>query len=194
MLRPDEEEPLEQKKLEGEAMHGSPPAVEHRQVHAPGHDELGQRRPVGLVQIEDDAGMARPHGAQQRHRQARRRRPGREPDRHRPGQPLPGRLHVRPRLLALAQDELRVAVEHLARLGRRHAALGPHQQLLAYLALQRRELLAERRLGDVQDVGRLGQAADVDDLHEVLQAPEVHAAPAAPACRAELQPIHKQCL
>ena len=70
-----------------------------------------------------------------------------------------------------------MAVEHLAGLGRRHAALGAHQQLLAHLALERRELLAQRRLGDVQHVGGLGQAADVDDLHEVLQAPEVHAAP-----------------
>ena len=106
--------------------------------------------------------------------------PGARPTDTAPGQPLPGRLHVDPRLLALAQDQLRVAVQHLARLGRRHAALGPHQQLLAHLALQRGELLAQRRLGDVQDVGGLGQAADVDDLHEVLQAPEVHRCLPAP--------------
>ena len=97
---------------------------------------------------------------------------------------MAGRVHVGLRLLALAQDELRVPVEHLAGLGRRHAALRPQQQLLANLALQRRELLAQRRLGDVQDVGGLGQAADVDDLHEVLQAPEVHRSAPAGARRA----------
>ena len=100
--------------------------------------------------------------------------PGARPDRHRAGQRAPGRVHVGLRLLALAQDQLRVPVEHLAGLGRRDAALGAQQQLLAHLALQRGQLLAQRRLRDVQHVGRLGQAADVDDLHEVLQAPEVH--------------------
>ena len=79
-----------------------------------------------------------------------------------------GRLHVDAGLLALAQDELRVAVQHLAGLGGRDAALGAHQQLLAHLAFERGELLAQRRLGDVQHLGGLRQAADVDDLHEVL--------------------------
>ena len=129
-------------------------------------------------------GMARAHGAQQRQRQAGGGRAGREPDRHRAREPLAGGVHVDPRLLALAQDELGVAVEHLAGFGRRHAAFGPQQQLLPDLALQRRQLLAERGLGHVQDVGGLGQAADIDDLHEILQAPQIHGLPHQPASAA----------
>ena len=150
-----------------------------------------QRAAVVLVQVEQDAGMPRAHRAQQRQRQRRRRGAGRQPDRHRrPTAPRPAASMSTLRLLALAQDELGMAVQHLAGLGRRHAALGAHQQLLAHLAFERRELLAQRRLRDVQHLGGLRQAADVDDLHEVLQAPEVHAVPAWPdvqSCR-----IHKR--
>ena len=67
-----------------------------------------------------------------------------------------------------------MAVEHVAGLRRCHAALGAQEKLLAHLALQRRELLAQRGLRDMQDVGGLGQAADIDDLHEILQPSEVH--------------------
>ena len=69
-----------------------------------------------------------------------------------------------------------MAVQHLAGFGGRDAPLGAHEQLLAHLALERGELLAEGWLRDVQHVGRLGEAADVDDLDEVLQAPQVHGA------------------
>ncbi|MET4120540.1 hypothetical protein ABIB90_007500 [Bradyrhizobium sp. JR4.1] len=48
------------------------------------------------------------------------------------------------------------------------------QQLLLDLALERRQLLAERRLRHVQDVGGLCETADIDDFHEILQAPRVH--------------------
>ena len=103
------------------------------------------------------------------------RRARRQSDRHRARKSLAGGVHVDPRLLALAQDELGVPVQHLAGFGRRDAALGAQQQLLAHLALERGQLLAQRRLRDVQDVGGLGEAADVDDLHEIFQAPQVHA-------------------
>ena len=36
------------------------------------------------------------------------------------------------------------------------------------------QLLAQRRLGDVQHIGGLGHAADIDNLHEVLEAAQVH--------------------
>jgi hypothetical protein len=47
--------------------------------------------------------------------------------------------------------------------------------LLPDFALQGRDLLAQRGLRDMQDIGRLGEAANVDDLHEILQPPEIHA-------------------
>ena len=77
-------------------------------------------------------------------------------------------------LLALAQDDLRMAVQHLAGFGGRHAALGAHKQLLAHFALERGQLLAQRRLGDEKDLGGLRQAADVHDLHEIFEASQVH--------------------
>lgn len=44
-----------------------------------------------------------------------------------------------------------MGVKDLARFGRRHAALGADQQLLVQLAFRGRNLLAQRRLCDVQD-------------------------------------------
>jgi hypothetical protein len=139
------------------------------------HDELAQRGAVVLVQVEQDAGVSRAHGAQERQRQRGGRGAGSEPHRHLARQALARGLHVDAGLLALAQDDLGVAVQHLAGLGGRHAALGAHQQLLPHLAFERRELLAERRLRDEEHLGGLRQAADVHDLHEVFEAPEVHA-------------------
>jgi hypothetical protein len=74
----------------------------------------------------------------------------------------------------LPQDDLRVPVERLARLGRRHAARGANQQPLPNLRLQGSDLLTERGLGDVQRVSRLGDAADIHDLREISEAGEVH--------------------
>lgn len=62
-----------------------------------------------------------------------------------------------------------MGVKDLARFGRRHAALGADQQLLVQLAFQGRNLLAQRRLCDVQDFSGLGQTADIDDFHKILQ-------------------------
>ncbi|MCY1246773.1 hypothetical protein D9M72_600410 [compost metagenome] len=119
--------------------------------------------------------MARPHCAQQRQRERHRRRSRRKAHRHLARDALPGRLHVDLRLLALAQDDLSMAVQHFPRFGRRHAALGAHQQLLPHLALQRGQLLTQRRLGNEKNLGGLCQAADVHDLHEVFKSTQVHA-------------------
>ena len=79
----------------------------------------------------------------------------------------------------MAQNGLRVGIENIAGLGRLYAALGADQQLL-FQPLQRRQLLAERRLGDVQHLRRPGQAADINDFHEVLQTSEIHSASSEP--------------
>ena len=57
-------------------------------------------------------------------------------------------------------------VERAARIGGFHTLLAADQQLLTELGLERRHLLAQRRLRDVQDVGRSGDAAGVDDSDE----------------------------
>ncbi|MNP13076.1 hypothetical protein D3C76_1053420 [compost metagenome] len=67
-----------------------------------------------------------------------------------------------------------MGVEHFAGLGRSYPTLGADQQLLLHFCLQRHQLLAQRRLGDVQHIGGLGHAADIDNLHEVLEAAQVH--------------------
>jgi hypothetical protein len=170
----DQEQRLLQQRQEGQAVDRLV-AIEHGQVHAAVHDELAQRGAVVLVQVEQDAGVSRTHGAQQRQRERGGRRAGRQPHRHLAREPLAGRFHVHARLLALAQDDLRMPVQHLAGLGGRDAALGAHEQLLAHLALERGQLLAQRRLGDEKDFGRLRQAADVHDLHEIFEASQVHA-------------------
>ncbi|MGY4436251.1 hypothetical protein ACVWWO_008728 [Bradyrhizobium sp. F1.13.1] len=107
-------------------------------------------------------------------RQSGRSRAGRQSYGHRTQQALAGGVHVYFRLVALAQDELGVSVEHLASFRRCYPAFGSKQQLLLDLALERRQLLAERRLRHVQDVGGLCETADIDDFHEILQAPQVH--------------------
>ncbi|GAO91131.1 hypothetical protein ALP75_205462 [Pseudomonas syringae pv. actinidiae] len=41
------------------------------------------------------------------------------------------------------------------------------------LGLQRHQLLAQRRLRDVQHIGGLSQAADIDYFHKVFQAAKI---------------------
>ena len=100
--------------------------------------------------------------------------PGARPTETWPDSVWPGALHVDLRLLALAQDELGMAIQRRAGLGGRDAALGAHEQLLLELVFERDQLLAQRRLGDVKHFGGLRQAADIDDLHEVLESSQVH--------------------
>ena len=76
-------------------------------------------------------------------------------------------------LVELAQDDLGVAIKHLARLGGRDTAFGAHEQLLSEFAFQCRQLLAECGLGDMQHVSGLGQAADVNDLDKIFESPKV---------------------
>ena len=42
------------------------------------------------------------------------------------------------------------------------------------ISFQGGDVLAQCRLGDVQDVGGQRDAAHVDDLHEIFEAPETH--------------------
>ncbi|VGQ10283.1 hypothetical protein SB00610_05388 [Klebsiella quasipneumoniae subsp. similipneumoniae] len=51
----------------------------------------------------------------------------------------------------------------------RDPSLSAYQQLLVHFTFQGRNLLAECRLGDVQDFSGLGQTADIDDFHKIFQ-------------------------
>ena len=67
-----------------------------------------------------------------------------------------------------------MGIENFPGIGRRNPAFGSNQELLIDLTFQRRQLLAERRLGDMQNVSGLRQAPDVDDFDEIFQAAKIH--------------------
>ncbi|MNI47350.1 hypothetical protein D3C73_1018640 [compost metagenome] len=73
-----------------------------------------------------------------------------------------------------------MGIKNITGLSRLYPAFGADQQLLFQLSFQRRQLLAESRLGDMQHFCRLGQAADVDDFHEILKTSEIHTASVMP--------------
>ncbi|MNP74750.1 hypothetical protein D3C76_1716760 [compost metagenome] len=73
-----------------------------------------------------------------------------------------------------------MGIQDVSGLGRHHAALGADQQLLFQLPFQGGQLLAERRLRNMQHLRRLGQAADIDDFHKILQTSEIHIASVMP--------------
>ena len=74
----------------------------------------------------------------------------------------------------LTQDDLGADVKPAARFGRRDAPGGAVQEPHFQFALQDRQLLAQRWLGDAD--GRRGpvDAAGVDDLHKVLEPSGFH--------------------
>ena len=90
------------------------------------------------------------------------------------------RLQIGVSLVPLPQDELGMPVENLSGFGWHHTSLGTQQELLTYLAFQRRQLLAERGLRHVKDIRSLRQTADIDNLYEILQAPQVHVVSSIP--------------
>jgi hypothetical protein len=77
-------------------------------------------------------------------------------------------------LVELPKHELRVVIERLAVLGRRHAFRRPHEQRLADFLFEASHLLAQGRLRDEDLTRRLREAAALDDLHEIPQLPHVH--------------------
>jgi hypothetical protein len=81
----------------------------------------------------------------------------------------------------LPEDQLGVLVQRPSRLGRSDSALAADEQLLSELGLQRGQVLAERGLRDVQDVGCARDAPRIDDLDEGVETPGVHAEPSVRA-------------
>ena len=119
----------------------------------------GWRLRVSAKQVDRERG-----GAAERH----------ETDRYAPGKRVAGRRCIRLRLIHLAKDDLRMAVNRMSRIGHADALLAADQKLLAEMLLQRRKLLAERRLGDMQEVRGARDAAAVDDHDEGFEASDVH--------------------
>jgi hypothetical protein len=74
-----------------------------------------------------------------------------------------------------------MAIEHFAGVCRRHALLAADQQLAVEIGLQRRHLLAERGLRDVQGRGRAREASGFDDLQKGPESTRIHDVSAYPA-------------
>ena len=72
------------------------------------------------------------------------------------------------------QHRARAIRHHQSDLGRRDARRGAVQQFRAELGLQILDPLAQRRLSDVESLGRLGDAAGVDDAHEKSELTQIH--------------------
>jgi hypothetical protein len=81
-----------------------------------------------------------------------------------------GMTHIRE-----AVEQLRgVAQQHLAGRRQRHAAWVPYEERGADLALDRLDLPAQARRGDVQPVGRAAEVELLGDRHEVPHLPQLH--------------------
>ena len=81
------------------------------------------------------------------------------------------------RRLDLGQDALGVRQERASRLGRLDAAPDAHEQRNAQLALEPADLLRERGLRQVQDLGRRAERPLLEGLAEVGELLEVHGRP-----------------
>ena len=83
-------------------------------------------------------------------------------------------------MLGLGQDRLGVDQERAAGVGQADAARMAHEQRRVDLALERADLLAERRLLDVQLLGRAGDVALMRDGDEVAEMAQFHGVVRAP--------------
>jgi len=82
--------------------------------------------------------------------------------------------HVVLRGIPCRQQRLRPSEERLARCRERHAAAVPHQEPDLELALERSDLLRERRLRDEQPLGRPREVQFFGDGDEVPQLSQAH--------------------
>ena len=83
-------------------------------------------------------------------------------------------VHLRPRRRDLGQHRLGVHEQVGAGRGQLDAARGPPKQRQPELRLQPPDLLRERRLGDVERLGRAREVPVARDRREVLELPQLH--------------------
>ena len=76
--------------------------------------------------------------------------------------------------IEMAQDRLGVPVQHGASLGEQDPLGAARDQLPVELGLQARQVMAQRRLRNVQLIGGAREAARLDDADEVSQLAQIH--------------------
>lgn len=78
-----------------------------------------------------------------------------------------------PQLVGRAQQRRSALEQEFARLGQLELVRGPVQQVDSELLLEQPHLAAQRRLGDVQPLGRAREVSFLRDRDEVLQPTEI---------------------
>ncbi|MBB5535553.1 hypothetical protein GGD55_002247 [Rhizobium giardinii] len=104
----------------------------------------------------------------------RRAAEGYESDRHASGERVSGRRGIGLGLLHLPQDDLRVAIHGMSGIGHADALLAADQKLLPEVLLECGELLAERRLSDMQYIRSARDAAGVDNDDKGFEPSDIH--------------------
>ena len=98
-------------------------------------------------------------------------------DAHLAGQVAAARLEHRDALVDLLQRARREGEEQLAGLGRHHLLADAVEERLADLFLELADLVRQRRLGDVDPLGRAREAQAIGQRHEVAKVPQLHTNP-----------------
>ena len=86
-------------------------------------------------------------------------------------------LELHPGAVELAQHRPHTVAEHHARAGEGDAAAVAGEQGDPEVALERAHVAGQRRLRDVQPLGRLGDALELAHLDKILQLAQVHGHP-----------------
>jgi len=134
---------------------------------------LTQERAFAVDDVQQHLRIVAAHARKQR--EAEETRPiDWKTDGHSPTRKI-GRVHRVPLgAFDLSQDRLGVTVECAASLGERDALGTTHHQLAVELLLQAREMMAERRLRDVQLLRGARQTAGLNDPNEIAKLTQVH--------------------
>ena len=169
----NEVEFLPQDRLEPHAL-DRPRAVDQRHFQSAGHDHLAIGLTNALRQMKQNARMSLACFGQEIDRKCGGAAEGHEADRDASGKRIAGGCRIRLRLFHLAQDDLRMPIDGVSCVGHADALLASDQELLAEMFLECGQLLAQSRLGEMQDIGGSRNAAAVDDGNEGFEASDIH--------------------
>ncbi|SPA36986.1 hypothetical protein CBM2606_A110085 [Cupriavidus taiwanensis] len=148
-------------------------AMHHGRVKLAGGNEIDQRGTEAVRHGYLYVRIARIEARQRSHQHALRL--GRDhAKRDAAGHLLLALHHLLPRTGDVAHDGEKQAVHHATRSGRHHAMRDAIEQLLPEFFFQPRDLHAERRLHDIQALGRARDRAVLEQRDEVLDLFEVH--------------------
>ena len=124
--------------------------------------------------MQQNAGVSLAHLNEQIGRQRRRAAEWHKPNRYASDKRGASSLHVGLCLIHLPQNDPRMTIDRSPRLRHRYALLTADEEFLLEMIFQRRKLLAERRLSDMQNIGGARYAACINDDDERLETFGIH--------------------